>query len=349
MQAQILAFRGDPKIDVLGLDIGGANIKAATSEGRCLTIPFAIWKAPELLLSKLSEIREYFPETTTVALTMTAELADCFLLKSVGVAVIVQATEKAFFPSPVRVWLTTGQFCDPDRTAGHPELVAASNWHALATFSGRYIEGESGLLIDIGTTTTDLIPLTKRGPETIGSTDTTRLMSGELVYTGSRRTPLCAIAQAVPFRGTTCPLAAEWFSTSYDLALLGEDLPEDPADLETANGRPATVAEAHARIARQICGDVSEVTLMEAREMAQHLSGVQVRQIQRALEKVLGRGLRCHSVLLAGSGEFLARRVLQNFEPLRSCPLLALGSILGPAIAEAACAFAVATLLAESS
>src|SRR5690606_19206721 len=41
---------------VLGLDIGGANIKAATCDGRSVSIPFAMWLRPQDLAQQLVEL-----------------------------------------------------------------------------------------------------------------------------------------------------------------------------------------------------------------------------------------------------------------------------------------------------
>ncbi len=96
---------------------------------------------------------------------------------------------------PVFVWQTTGRFVTPPEAREAPLLVAAANWHALATFVGRLAPEGSALLIDVGTTTTDLIPLKDGVPIPVGRTDRERLQSGELVYSGVKRTPVCALVR----------------------------------------------------------------------------------------------------------------------------------------------------------
>src|SRR5256885_9284124 len=49
------------------------------------------------------------------------------------------------------------------------------------------------LLLDTGSTTTDIIPMINGVPVPVGRTDPHRLGTGELVYTGVRRTPVCAV------------------------------------------------------------------------------------------------------------------------------------------------------------
>src|SRR5690606_12298586 len=107
-------------------------------------------------------------------------------------------------------------------------------------FSARYAEEGSALLIDVGSTTIDVIPLLDGQPVNVGKTDTERLLSGELVYTGVERTPACALLRTISYRGTMCPIANELFATARDAWLILGELPEDPIDKRTADGRPAT-------------------------------------------------------------------------------------------------------------
>ncbi len=122
---------------VVGLDIGGANLKAADVEGVALTRPFAVWKAPQNLAAEISRLLASFATPDAIALTMTAELADCYRTKREGVAAVINAVEQAAGPIPVHVWQTNGRFVTPNEARESYTLVAAANWHALATFVGR--------------------------------------------------------------------------------------------------------------------------------------------------------------------------------------------------------------------
>ncbi|MBC8116482.1 MAG: hypothetical protein H7062_18990, partial [Candidatus Saccharimonas sp.] len=315
-------------MSILGLDIGGANIKAADEAGRAVSRAFAIWMHPERLADELDSIVREFPQTERVAVTMTAELADCFATKSEGVRFILDAVEVsvqrtllrkdaapagpcgAQMPEPattarqeprppeslVDVWTTDGRFVSASEACEQPMLVAAANWHALATWVGReflsstrhspLVTHPSSLLIDIGTTTTDIIPLVDGRPVARGLTDVGRLQTGELSYSGVKRTPLCAIAHAVPFQSGYCPLAAELFAATLDVYLLLGDIASNETDLDTANGKPATVAAAHDRLARMLCCDRDEVSFEEAVQVARFLADVQRQRLAGSLERV---------------------------------------------------------------
>jgi probable H4MPT-linked C1 transfer pathway protein len=204
------------------------------------------------------------------------------------------------------------------------------------------------VLIDIGSTTTDVIPLVDGLPQPTGRTDVARLQSGELIYCGVRRTPLCALIDCVPLGDARCAVAAELFATIFDVYLTLGDIPENTADCFTANGRPATVAAAHDRIARAIGGDVSEITPAETRRIAEHIAEQQLQRLCDGAEAIAARlPGPCENVLISGSGAFLARRVAAHTPQLRNATITALPELFGPRVSDAACAFAVAKLAAE--
>jgi probable H4MPT-linked C1 transfer pathway protein len=333
---------------VVGLDIGGANLKAADSDGKATTRPFAVWKTPEKLAAEIGQLLDGFARPDAIALTMTAELADCYRTKREGVDAVLAAVELSAAAIPVAVWQTAGRFVTPREAREAPLLAAAANWHALATFVGRLAAEGAAILIDVGTTTTDLIPLVDGVPMSVGRTDCERLQSGELVYSGVKRTPVCALVATSPFRGQDCPLAAEFFATTLDVYLTLRDLPEDPHDMQTANGRPATVAAAHDRLARCLCCDTTEFSAQDAVLMSQFIAQAQRRQIARGIGAVLAAQRSTPArLLISGAGSFLAERTVADHGRLAGAETIKLSDHLGPAIAEAACAFAVARLAVE--
>ena len=160
-----------------------------------------MWRESDRLTGRLEAVLARFPETTRVVATMTGELADCFATKAEGVAAITGALVAAAGDRPVWLWSIREGFVTPDRALQRLFDVAASNWHALATWVGRQVPLGRTLLIDIGTTSSDLIPLHDGQPRAQGATDLERQLHGELVYTGARRTPLCAVPGPVTLRG----------------------------------------------------------------------------------------------------------------------------------------------------
>lgn len=351
----------------LGLDIGGANIKAATSDGGCDCRAFALWKNKNGLLQELQQLRlPAGPRPDLVALTMTAELADCFETKAEGVEFIIRTVAEAFPDSLLRVWMTSGEFADPGDAIELPQLVAAANWHALATWAGRAVPSGAALLVDVGSTTTDIIPLLNGIPCPEGFTDLQRLAHSELLYTGVRRTPVCAIVPNVPLLDEsdldatggivawTVPVAAELFATSLDVHLVNGDISESPQDRNTADNRPATRDAALNRLAHAVCCDREEISDRQLEQIARHVAGRQIAQIAEALghrlqyvSDLAGTEPEGVQLLLSGSGDWLAERALETCGWNLQQPAIQLRTMFFRNVSEAACAFAVARLAAE--
>ncbi len=160
--------------------------------GQARALPFELWKRPDELGHVLAALAATFAPSDRIALTMTAELCDCYPTKAVGVNAVLDAALDAFLGRPIHVWGVDGAFHSVEEVRRQPLIAAAANWIALATVVARLVPEGPGLLIDIGTTTTDLIPLKDGRMAARGQTDTERLQAGELTYAGVRRTPICA-------------------------------------------------------------------------------------------------------------------------------------------------------------
>jgi hypothetical protein len=322
---------------ILGWDIGGANIKAATPDGRTWHEPFALWKEPTRLPVVLREIQYRFPDADRFHVTMTGELCDCFETKRIGVNAILDAVEFEADGRPVRVWGTDGQFHDVDFSRANPLKVAAANWHALATFAGQYAPTRDALLIDIGSTTTDVIALSNGFPATLGLSDFDRLTHRELVYTGTKRTPLCALA------GDRA--AAEFFATIHDVNVILGLLPEEPTNTETADQRPMTVDFAFARVARMLGGDRESHDDDRLIAFAVELHREQVRRVTQAIRAVRDRLSDLQTIVLSGEGEFLAHRALRDAIPdFPEGQIVSLTTKLGNRLSQSAPAYAVAKI-----
>lgn len=335
MQQNLHGYR----LEALGLDIGGANLKAAHRDGTARTVPFALWKDPERLLPELTRLCASMPDHTRLAVTMTGELCDCFETKRAGILAILQSVRHLPARLPVRVWTTHGRFLEIHEAVEDPYSVAAANWLALATYIAQRFANENVLLTDTGSTTTDIVYLRRGHPAPRALTDPGRLRSGELVYTGVRRTPICSVLGM--------DVAAEFFATMLDAYLVDGSWAENAHDRDTADGRPATIAHARARLARMRCADMETFSAEEAYELAQRALRMQWQIVGRAIARVLANRAMPDRVVLAGSGAILGQRVLATHPEWASWPVTRLSDLLGPALSEAACAYAVAMLAAE--
>jgi probable H4MPT-linked C1 transfer pathway protein len=204
------------------------------------------------------------------------------------------------------------------------------------------------LLLDIGSTTTDLIPLCQDGPATESRTDLQRLTQGELLYLGSRRTPLCALLRSLSVRHTIVHPAAEFFADIYDAFLVLELVAERPDLTFTADGRPATISAARQRLARMLCADATELCDAELQALAETALAEWESRFAHSWQRLVSRlGQAPRAVVLAGEGEWLGRRCLACVSYTGA--ILSIAEMLGPAISQAACAYAVAWLAAVAN
>lgn len=330
----------------LGIDIGGANLKIADGDGFAVSRPFALWQQPDGLTQQLRTLIDQAPPTDRLAITMTGELADCYATKSDGVRAIIRAAQAAGGNRRIRVYLLDGRLVPAVIANDNPYLAAASNWHVLARYVGRYAGSGPGLMIDVGSTTTDIIPLIDGQPAVDRPDDTSRLIQGQLVYTGVERSPVCAVADAIPYRGASCPLAQELFATMRDVYLVLGELCEDARDTNTADGRAATIRAARARLARSICADRRTFDQRDAAAAARHLADRQYQRVAAAVEQVIGHmpGYPT-TVVVCGQGQFLARRTISRVCP--SSPVAELDQLAGPAASTCGPAHALAIVARE--
>jgi len=295
----------------LGVDIGGANIKFSTADGFAHAIAFPIWKDKTELTDHLRQVLGMTPVFNRVAITMTAELADCFGTKSEGVRFILAAVKEVFSEYPCLVYTHDGELLDLDAAVLKPQSVAAANWHSLATFGLRWFPNKSGLLVDVGSTTIDVIPIKNGQLATNSKTDLDRLVRRELVYMGVERTPICGLVDEIQFRGETCPVANEWFATSLDVFLVLGLIDEAPENHGTADNCAATREFAKTRLARMVCSDGDSVTWTEINEMARQIYAKMVKKMAAAVTKVVQHnGIASDLAVICGHGDYLAEAAL---------------------------------------
>jgi (4-(4-[2-(gamma-L-glutamylamino)ethyl]phenoxymethyl)furan-2-yl)methanamine synthase len=334
---------------VLGWDVGGAYVKAAVVEAeggrrtvRTASRPLEIWRDKHALPDVLRELATALPAADSVAVTMTAELSDVFRTKREGVGFVLDAVD-ATSRAPVRIFTTAGEFVDGATARARPLDVAASNWVATAVLVGQFVP--EALLVDIGSTTTDIVPVAGGRLAAQGRTDPERLLAGELVYTGALRTNVAAIVRRVPLRGGECRVASELFAVSGDVhVLLGALRPEEYT-CPTPDGRPPTPEFAAERLARIVCADGEMLGAGEIRAIAAAVAEAQVAEIAGALGRVARRLPRPAPVVVTGLGAFLARRAAERL----GLPVKDLADVLEVDVGTVAPAVAVAWLLLDGA
>src|SRR5919107_2363035 len=333
---------------VLGWDIGGVNTKGARLDGsgslpQTIALPYELQHEPAALGSVLRSAARQLGAIPgdRHAVTMTAELSQAFRSKREGVAFVLDALESVFPADCLHVYTVPGKFVSPQEGRLSAREVAASNWAATARWVAR--QCPTCVLLDVGTTTTDLIPLVEGRVAASGATDPERLLARELIYTGALRTPVEAVAQRVPLWGGNAGVSAEGFALMGDVHLwLGRLSPEDYT-CPTPDRRPASREYAGERLARVVCADRDMLDEHSLDVIATALAHAQRDEIVSALIELRTRHEQIDTAVVAGLGEFIARDAA-NQAGLR---VISLSQEVGSA-AVTAPAVAVACLLQES-
>ncbi|HME51649.1 MAG TPA: hydantoinase/oxoprolinase family protein [Candidatus Lokiarchaeia archaeon] len=302
---------------LIGLDIGGVNIK-------CSSIPrafdkkledaystkkyFPLWqnsrdKLPAIIAEILSEHVSYWQtweneEQTTrihICASITGELSDAYTTKKEGIIHITGSLHEACKKMQARkmsleimdpIFISTdGMLYNIDDAVTNYRSVAAANWHATAIWVGSFVK--DCILVDCGSTTTDIIPIIEGMPVSEGLTDFARLASGELVYTGVLRATIPSITHEVPVNGAMIPVSFEKFALMADVHMILGNITFEQYDCDTADGRSTSIDNCIKRLARSVCEDAEDLGYTNIIEMARFLHQKQVDMVWDGLQKVL--------------------------------------------------------------
>jgi len=317
---------------ILGLDIGGANTKAASSDGRFTYSAYLpLWRGVDLE-GMLGDIRQRAGAVDAIGVTITGELADCYASKNEGIGHITAAV-KRIFPEAV-FYGSDGRF--------HPygddhRLLSAANWSASARHIGTI--HKNILFIDVGSTTSDVIPVVDSVPEA-GLTDFERLSRGELVYAGALRTNVAALLRTVTLGDRTVRTSSELFAITADVNLLLGHIGGEDYTCDAPDGGGKGLDGAARRLARVVCCDLEELPMDDVMEVARQAYRRQVDDLKEGIGLVAGRyGLG--RAIVCGSGDFIAVDALREI----GMPFSKVAGVFGERVSRVFPAYAVARLL----
>jgi probable H4MPT-linked C1 transfer pathway protein len=344
-------------IKVLGWDIGGANIKVAYMELKNHELSkvevfieyFPIWKKGKERLKEALEclkLKTKCLNPDLINLTMTAELSDVYFSKKEGVNHVLETMERVFSKEEIKVLDFYGNLLSIDKAKEDPLKVAAANWFATGWLVSRL--SKDCIAVDVGSTTTSIIPVLNGKVVAKGKNDLEKLAFGELVYTGALRTNVATIVSCIPLRGFLIPVSSEFFAQSGDVHLVLGNLKPEEYIVDTPDGRGVSILEASARIARVLCADLEMLSFNEIKSIANYIYEAQLNQILNGLKMLLKSfkvNFRTKLAYTTGLGrEFLASKALKKagFNHIKD-----LSDFIGVMGAKATPAFALALMGSE--
>jgi probable H4MPT-linked C1 transfer pathway protein len=319
----------------MGLDIGGANTKAAllnlqdkkVIESFSYIEYFPFWEKtlkqfPEMLV----RLKQHLIENNTFqledieyyAITITAELSDAFQTKREGIHTILDALESVFGKYKLKFINNEAKFIDFDRVKANYSSISAANWASTALFLGKYIP--QCILIDAGSTTIDIIPILDSVPVPQGNDDISRLINHELIYTGGLRATIPSITHHVPYKNKKIRVSFEKFALISDVHRILNNISEDEYINDTADNRSKSLENCYARLSRVICMDRETISTEDLDGIANFIYKKQLDIIKREIEAFMNNTSSNYSqftqepkfVITGLSADFLIRKALQD-------------------------------------
>ena len=333
---------------VIGWDIGGAHLKGARAEnGRVVAavqVAAPLRLGLERLRQSFAEARAQLGDAGLHAVTMTGELADTFPSRADGVAALTDCAVRELAPGKIAVYAGRAGFVAPEVARANVADIASANWHATAALIGTRVS--TALLMDMGSTTTDIVPVAGGKVAARGYTDAERLATGELVYTGLVRSFVMTMGARAPFAGSWTDLIRENFANMADVQRILGRLPDGADQMMTADGRDKTVAASRARLARMVGRDVGDADAAAWSALAHWFAELQIRAVSDGAMLVQSHHLLPPDapVVVAGAGAAVLReaarrigrncRELDEFLPVAPA-LRTAASVNAPAVAVA--------------
>lgn len=328
---------------MMGLDIGGANTDCCIFEMndenklkllRTSKEYLPMWNKKEDLKNLLKKFKKY--DVDVICVTITAELSDGFKSKKEGINYIIDIVNDLFNEKIVK-YVTYDGLKDYDEIKENPLNAAAANWIGSATLI-KYIKKDC-VFMDMGSTTTDIIPIINKKEAAIGHDDTDRLCAGELVYTGMLRTNVATITHEVPVNSKTATVSSELFAITADINMILGYITEDKYTCNTPDGDSKDLISCKRRLARVVCGDLDTISDKNIENIAQYIHNQQIIQVSKGLLQVVGRtGLNTVVITNLSSGKICKKAAkklglniidLEDFLPKELCDITpTLGSII---------------------
>jgi hypothetical protein len=322
-------------IDILGLDIGGANTKAALVKFRnseilesfSLIEYFPFWEKTlndipnmcnRIVENLIIKNHLKLEDINFISITITAELSDAFQTKREGISTILNALEQVFDKDKMFFINNNNEFINFNQVKSDPISVAAANWVSTSLFLGKFVS--KCILIDAGSTTIDIIPILNSKPVAKGKNDIERLLNRELIYTGGLRATIPSITHFVPYKDKIVRISFEKFAIISDVHRILNNITETEYINDTADNRSISLDDCYARLARILCMDLESISTKELDLIAKFIYNKQIEMISTDIKVFMDNLTKripdfnqdSRFVITGLSAEFLIKEVLRR-------------------------------------
>ena len=175
------------------------------------------------------------------------------------------------------------------------------NWHATANFISDFYP--NCILVDVGSSTTDIIPIKKKHIIAKGTNDYKRLLFKELIYLGVIRTPITAIEKKKN-------LIYENFANLGDIYRVLNKLPERFDLAPSLDNKSKSKNDSARRIARIFGKDYKRNDFNKWKKVALQVEKKQKKILKENIDKIKRKNFSNPIPIIgAGVGEFIIRNI----------------------------------------
>ncbi|MDC0482314.1 hypothetical protein OAN90_02565, partial [Gammaproteobacteria bacterium] len=237
-------------------------------------------------------------------ITITAESCDNFTDRKHGMTNILEYCSNHIVGNKL-YYTNTNKFIDYNSAINKTEELFSTNWMLTSKFlnSKKNID----LIIDIGSTTTDIIFKDMH----IGSNinDYMRLVNKTLLYQGVVRTPLSMMTDNVLFKGNNTSLVNEVFATTGDIFNLHGDIDFSKLDYLGSDNLQFTKVNSFTRLARIIGLDYKESEREYLIVLSKYFKELFISKIIENIKIIFSNKIDDITISAIGEGRFLIEEI----------------------------------------
>lgn len=278
---------------IYGIDIGGFHMKitqiTSTEPLKAISVFLPFLERKDMIKKLVTFITD--PDLTVVTQTVSANRRLFSSFKE-GTHYLVDTTER-LFKNVQYVGLPCRLYSSKEAKK-HYLRVACRNWVATCYLVSSYLKlFENGLVIDCGTTSTDIVPVVQQNPVTLEDHDQayTRLRTGELLWSGLYNTHIASLQNTVVLDDEEFTIKSTMRTMSYDVYIVLKLV--TPEALVAMYGGVAEEVSSISyessvdKILDLIAADRDVLTVKDAKKIAEFLAEKQREKTEKAIKKVL--------------------------------------------------------------
>ena len=298
----------------LGWDIGGANTKVCVFDNNFKIIDLhtkniKVWNNfsdMKVFFKYISNIYDSFEIYNLV--TITAESCDNFKNRKHGMTEILSNCSN-YIKGNILFFTNIDKYVDFETAIKSPERLFSTNWILTSKFLNK--KKDIDLIIDIGSTTTDIIFKNMNIQDNIN--DHMRLSNKTLLYLGVIRTPLSMMADNINYNGQDISLVNEVFATTGDIFNINNDIDFSALDYLGSDNLQFTKKNSFIRLARIIGLDYTDYQEEHLNEVAKNFKKLFISKIIDNIRSIFSNNINDFTISSIGEGGFLIKEMCKIY------------------------------------